>query len=44
MTARNNIEKKALEMVRNGVTPRGIFFDAWMDMALREKEEEEKGE
>lgn len=42
LVAKNRLEEKVLEMIRNGEKPKGWAFDIWMDMTLRAKEEEEK--
>ena len=41
MKARNAMEEKVLEMVRDGKTPRGEAFELWLEMSLRELEEKE---
>ena len=41
MKARNAMEEKALEMVRDGKTPRDEAFELLFDMAVRELEEKE---
>lgn len=41
MTARNDLERKVLEMVQRGEKLHGFARDVLIDMTLREKEEAE---
>ena len=42
MKARNELEKKVLEMVKNGEKLHGLAKEILVEMTLREMEEEEK--
>lgn len=41
MKARNTLEEKVLEMVRDGKTSRGEAFELLFEMSIRELEEKE---